>query len=109
MIDKHMHGGYISSEEGVRMAEHPHTITLTELEQAVAAAVKQVQQQKTLASPGRLIMGRWIDKAVAEAEAKHASEEITRQVTAKIPGLNATPFSISGHGGSTMGFVMREE
>ena len=91
------------------MAEHPHTITLSELEQAVSSAVHQVQQQKTLASAGRLIMGRWIEKALPEAEAKKAAEEITRQVSAKIPGLKGTPFSISGHGGSTMGFVMREE
>lgn len=92
------------------MSEQPHTITLAELEKAVSSAVHQVQQQKALAAfPGRLIMGRWIDKAISEAEAKQAAEEITRQVTAKVSGLKATPFSVSGHGGSTMGFVMREE
>jgi hypothetical protein len=95
------------------MAEQrPHTITLSELEQAVSAAVHQIQHQKTqgpLADKGRLIMGRWIEKAIPEAEAKQAAQEITSQVSAKIAGLHGTPFSVSFPGGSTMGFILREE
>jgi hypothetical protein len=96
------------------MAEHhPQKITLSELEEAVSAAVHQVQRQKKVTlqadAKGHLLMGRWIKEHLAEPEAKAAAEEITRQVSAKLPGLKGTPIATSGPGGSTMGFIMREE
>ncbi len=96
------------------MAEnHPHTISLSELEKAVTAAVHQLQQRKTLGAEeigkGRLIMGRWVQTHIPQAEAHAAAQEITKQVAAKITGLKAEPFATSFPGGSTMGFVLREE
>jgi hypothetical protein len=97
------------------MAEHhAHSISLSDLEKAVTAAVKQLEQQKTLAAPeigrGPFILGRWIQPPILEAQAKAAAEEITRQVSAKIAGLNAKPFfATHPGGGTTMGMVMHEE
>jgi hypothetical protein len=96
------------------MAEHQaKKITLGELEAAVSAAVDQVQRQKNLKlqadAKGHLLMGRWIKENLAEPEAKAAAEEITRQVSAKLPGVKGTAIAITGPGGSTMGFIMREE
>jgi hypothetical protein len=96
------------------MAEqHPHTISLNELEKAVTAAVHQLQHQKTHGAQeigkGRLIIGRWIQTQIPQAEAHAAAQEITRQVTAKVAGLKAEPVAASFPGGSTMGFVLREE
>lgn len=94
--------------------QHPHTIAVNELDKAVAAAVQQLQQQKTHAATelvrAPLIMGRWIREVqIAHPEAEAAAREITRQVSAKVAGLKAEPFAISGPGGTTMGFVLREE
>jgi hypothetical protein len=96
------------------MAGHqPHTITLSELEKAVTAAVHQLQHQKAQGAQeidtGRFIMGRWIRTQIPQAEAHAAAQEITRQVSAQVAGLKAEPFSESFPGGSTMGFVLREE
>lgn len=96
------------------MAEHPHTISISELDKAVVAAVHQLQHEKTHAatelSRSVLIMGRWLREVqIAQPEAEAAAKEITRQVSAKIAGFKADPFAISGHGGTTMGFVLREE
>lgn len=94
------------------MAEHPHTISLSELEKAVTAAVQQLESQKVHATDiakSRLVMGRWIQVHIPEADAKAAAQEITRQVSAKVPGLKADPFSVSFPGGATMGFVLRGE
>ncbi len=96
------------------MAKRPQTISLNEVEQAVAAALQQIRQQKAThaneLSRSQLIMGRWIrDLEVPQAEAEATAKEITRQVEAKVPGLNATPFAIGGRGGTTMGYVLREE
>ena len=96
------------------MAEqHPHTISLSELEKAVTAAIHQIQQQKT---PGaqelaqsRLIIGRWIQPQIPHADAEAAAREITKQVTSKVAGLKAEPVAANFPGGSTMGFVLREE
>ncbi len=54
-------------------------------------------------------MGRWIKEALPQAEAETQSKEITRQVTAKVSGLKANPFTVAGHGGTTMGFILVEE
>lgn len=96
------------------MAEHrAQTITVKEIEQAVNAAVQQLQQQKAThaneLARGGLIMGRWIKEALPQAEAETQSKEITRQVTAKVSGLKANPFTVAGHGGTTMGFILVEE
>ena len=96
------------------MAEQqPHTISLSELEKAVTAAVHQLQHQKAHGAQeivnSRLIMGRWVQTQIPQAEADGAAKEITRQVTAKVAGLKADPFAASSPGGSTMGFVLREE
>lgn len=94
------------------MPDHPHSISLSELEKAVTSAVQQLEHQKAHGAQdiakGRLIMGRWVHIHIPDAEAKTAAQEITRQVTAKVPGLKGDPFSVSGPGGSTMGFVIRE-
>jgi len=93
--------------------QHPHTISLSELEKAVTGAVHQLQQQKTGGAQeiakSRLIIGRWIKGQISEADAHAAAREITRQVTAKVGGLKAEPFSTNFPGGSTMGFVLQEE
>ena len=96
------------------MAEHsPHTISLSELEKAVTAAVKQLEQQNAQGAleigKSRLIMGRWIRSQIPEAQATAAAQEITKQVSAKVPGLKGEPFAVSFPGGSTMGFILREE
>ena len=95
------------------MAEHqPHTISLSELEKAVTAAVHQLQGQKTHGAQeigkSRLIIGRWVQTHIPQTEAHAAAQEITRQVSAKVPGLHGDPFAVSFPGGSTMGFVLRE-
>jgi hypothetical protein len=93
--------------------QHPHSISLNELEKAVTAAVHQLQQQKTKGAQelahSRLIIGRWIQPQIPHADAQAAAEEITKQVTTKVAGLNAEPVAASFPGGSTMGFVLREE
>jgi len=94
--------------------KHPHTITLGEMEKAVTAAVHQLQQKKTQSAgelaKGRTIMGRWLrDLHVPQAEADAAAKEITRQVGASVAGFKGDPFSSSGPGGTTMGFVLHEE
>ncbi len=93
--------------------QRPHTITLHDLEAAVTAAVHQVQQHKahTLSELAKspLIMGRWIEKPIPEAEAKEAAAEIARQVGTKVAGITGSPFSIHGPGGTTLGFILREE
>ena len=94
--------------------QHPHTIAVSEIDKAVAAAVQQLQHQQTHAATelarAPLIMGRWIREVqLARPEAEAAAKEITRQVGAKVAGLKAEPFTISGPGGTTMGFVLREE
>ncbi len=96
------------------MTEHnPRKISLNELEEAVTAAVHQLQQRKTHGAQeiaqGRLIIGRWIQHHIPQAEAHAAAEEITKQVTAKVAGFKADPVAASFPGGSTMGFVLREE
>ncbi len=96
------------------MAEHhPHTISLSELEKAVTDAVHQLQHQKAQGAQeianSRLIMGRWIRTQIPQAEAHAAATEITKQVSAKVAGLKAEPFAVSFPGGSTMGFILREE
>jgi hypothetical protein len=95
---------------------HPHTIALADMEKAVAAAVHQLQHQKAHSSTdlalakSSLIMGRWIRQAnIPHAEADAAAREITAKVTSQVAGLKATPFSNSGPGGTTMGFVLQEE
>jgi hypothetical protein len=92
--------------------QHPHTISLSELEKAVTAAVHQLEQQKTHGAQeigkSRLIIGRWVQTHIPQAEAHAAAQEITKQVTAKVAGLKAEPFATSFPGGSTMGFVLRE-
>jgi hypothetical protein len=95
------------------MAEHQHhTISLSELEKAVTAAVQQLEHQKAHGAQdiakGRLIMGRWLHTQIPEEQAKAAAHEITKQVSAKVAGLKAEPFSVNFPGGSTMGFVIRE-
>lgn len=95
-------------------AKRPQTITLSEVEKAVTAAVQQLQQQKsahaTQLVKSHLIMGRWIrDLHVPQAEAEATAREITRQVSTHVAGLEADPFAIGGPGGTTMGFVLREE
>ena len=94
--------------------KHPHTITLSEMEKAVATAVHQLQHQKIHSGPalmkGRTIMGRWVRELhVPQADADAAAKEITRQVSAHVAGLKAEPFAQSGPGGTTMGFVLQEE
>jgi hypothetical protein len=96
-------------------SKRAQTITLSEVEKAVATALQQLQHhQKTahasqLAS-SRLIMGKWIrDLNLPQAEADAAAKEITRQVDVHVGGLNAEPFAVAGHGGTTMGFMLREE
>ena len=96
------------------MTEHkPHKISLNELEEAVTAAVHQLQQRKTHGAQeiaqSRLIIGRWIQQHIPQPEAHAAAEEITKQVTAKLAGLKADPVAASFPGGSTMGFVIREQ
>jgi hypothetical protein len=95
------------------MAQHPHTISLSELEKAVTAAVHQLQQQKTQGAPemakSRFIIGRWIEPQIPHADAEAAAREITKQVTANLAGLKAEPVAANFPGGSTMGFVLREE
>ncbi len=96
------------------MAEHhPHTISLSELEKAVTDAVHQLQHQKTHGAQeiatSRLIMGRWIRIQLPQAEAHAAAAEITKQVSAKVTGLHGEPFANTFPGGTTMGFVIREE
>jgi hypothetical protein len=96
------------------MPEHPHSISLSDLQSAVAAAVKQLEQQKTLVAPqivkGPFILGRWIEPHIPEAQAKAAAEEITKQVSAKMPQLKVKPFSSSfPGGGTTMGMIMHEQ
>ena len=55
-------------------------------------------------------MGRCIrDVNVPQAEAEATAREITRQVDTHVRDLNAGPFAIAGHGGTTMGFILREE
>jgi hypothetical protein len=96
------------------MAEKANIITLTDLEKAVKTAVQELQKQPArvaaFQSVRPTIMGKWIrDANVPEAEAQAAAAEITRRVSAEIPGLKLTPFSVSGPGGTTMGYVMSEE
>jgi len=108
-----MPGAIIFTQEATSMADHPHTISLSELEKAVTAAVKQLEHQKAQGAQdlvkSRLIMGRWVQTQIPEAQAKAAAQEITRQVSAKVAGLQGEPFHLSSPGGSTMGFVLREE
>jgi hypothetical protein len=50
------------------MAEPPQSINLKDLESAVTAAVKQLEQEKSLIAPhigGPLILGRWIDQHIS--------------------------------------------
>jgi len=94
--------------------KYPHTITLGEMEKAVTAAVHQLQQKKTHSAgelaQGRTIIGRWLREVhVPQAEADAAAKEITRQVCASLAGFKGEPFSSSGPGGTTMGFVLQEE
>jgi len=94
--------------------KRPATITLSEVEKAVTAAVHQLHQKKTQSAgelaTGRTILGRWIrDVNVPHAEADAAAREITRQVSASVAGFKGDPFSVSGPGGTTMGFVLQEE
>jgi hypothetical protein len=95
-------------------AKRPRTITLSEVEKAVTAALQQIQRQQT--APGEklaktsLIMGRWErDRQIPQSEADVAAREITKQVSTHVAGLNADPFAVVGPGGTTMGFVLREE
>ena len=95
-------------------AKRPQTITLSEVDKAVKAAVQQIQHQKvshaTELATSSLIMGRWVrDLHIPEAQATATAKEITKQVSAHVAGLNAEPFAIGGPGGTTMGFIMREE
>ncbi|HEY6392224.1 MAG TPA: hypothetical protein VIX89_13145 [Bryobacteraceae bacterium] len=92
----------------------PTTITLSEVEKAVAAAVHQLRQHKTQSGAelmkGRTIMGRWIrEPNIPQAEADAAAKEITKQVSAHVAGFKGDPFSSTGPGGTTMGFVLQEE
>jgi hypothetical protein len=95
------------------MAGHPQSISVGQLQSAVAAAVKQIQQQKALTIPeikGPFILGRWIEPPISAEQANAAAREITKQVSAQIPGLQVKPFSASHPGGgTTMGMVMSEE
>ena len=90
-----------------------HTISLSELETAVTAAVHQLQQHRTAGAQeigkGVFIMGRWVKVQIPQADAHAAAQEITKQVSAKVAGLKAEPFAASFPGGSTMGFVLRED
>lgn len=95
-------------------SKRPQTITLSEVQKAVATALQQLQHQKTAhashLATSRLIMGKWIREVnLPQAEADATAKEITRQVDAHVGGLNAEPFAVAGHGGTTMGFVLREE
>jgi hypothetical protein len=76
--------------------------------------VQQIQHQKTShateLAKSSLIMGRWVrDLHIPQADAESTAREITKQVSTHVGGLNAEPFAIGGPGGTTMGFVMREE
>lgn len=95
-------------------AKRPRTITLSEVEKAVTAALQQIQHQKsshvTELARSSLIRGRWIrDLHVPQSDAEATAREITKQVSTHVAGLDAEPFAIGGPGGTTMGFVMREE
>ena len=96
------------------MAEkQPHSISLSELEGAVTSAVQQLHQRRAQhaqdISRSPFIMGRWIQVQLPQVEADAAAQEITREVSAKVAELKAEPFAASFPGGSTMGFVLREE
>jgi len=91
--------------------QHPHTISLNELEKAVTAAVHQLQKQKTHSAQelvqSRLIIGRWIQPQIPHADAEAAAREITKQVATKVPGFNVEPVAASFPGGVTLGFILR--
>jgi len=95
-------------------AKRPQTIMLSEVEKAVTTAVQQLQHQKTIhgaeLAKTSLIMGRWVrDVHIPQSDAETAAKEITKQVSTHVAGINAEPFAVGGPGGTTMGFVLREE